>query len=537
MDTVIAALNAVPNACLLAWGWRRGLYALIVGAIAALALPPVNFILSLAFALPCLVWLLDGAVGSGEASALRRLRLGFGLGWLFGLGYFLAGLWWIGAAFLVDGERYAWLLPVAVLAMPMGLALFHGLACGCAALLWSNGAHRIAVLAIFLSTSDWLRGHVLTGFPWNTFGAAVSGSLEISQFVSVAGADGLGLLVLLIAAAPAVLTEPGRQKWRIGAVALATTLGVVGFGVWRLEVMPDPGLSELDIRLVQPAIAQSEKWKPENRDRIFSDYLDLSSRPQTEGGRVGARRLIVWPESALPFLLTQTPSALVAISALLNDQHQLVTGAIRAEATEAQTQYYNSLFLFGPDGTIVGSYDKVHLVPFGEYLPLADWLDALGLSKLVEGPGAFSSGYGRRSLQLQGGETFLPLICYEVIFSNYSNVQSRRPDFLLNLTNDAWFGRTAGPFQHLAQARMRAIEQGLPLVRAANTGVSAVFDAKGRYLARVELEEKGIEDVALSRALSSTIFSRIGGYAYALMLFLLSIFSVYCQYNRGSRYN
>lgn len=538
MSDVIAALSAVPNSCLLAWGWRRRVLACLAGACAALALPPLNLLPLILFAFPCFVWLIDGALGDGNLSYWPRFRTGFSLGWFFGFGYFLAGLWWIGAAFLVDADQYAWAMPIAVLAMPMGLALFHGLAVGLAGLFWSRSIGRILVLASFLSASDWLRGHVLTGFPWNSFGYMVSGSLELSQLASVAGLYGLGLLVLVLACAPAVLSDGSAPRKRVIGAAFCAILLVLGFGIFRLHATPDPGVSSLDVRLVQPAIPQAEKWKPENRNKIFSDYLDLSSRPLQDGARVGTQRLIVWPESALPFLLTETPSAMVAISALLNGSNkQLVTGAIRAEEGAKSVRYYNSIFVLSDEGAITAAYDKVHLVPFGEYLPLSGLLDALGLSRLVQGPGAFDAGFSRRALSLENGMRFAPLICYEVIFPEKVQVPGERPDFMLNVTNDAWFGKTFGPYQHLAQARMRAIEQGVPLVRVANTGISAVIGPLGRTKVEIPLGEKSVADSPLPLPVSTTTYARLGDNTYAVFLLIFAIISVYCQYNPYSRKN
>ncbi|MFD1697085.1 apolipoprotein N-acyltransferase [Roseibium aestuarii] len=539
MSGPFAALSAVPNACLLAWGGRRRLYAVVAGVVAALSLPPVDLSVLLLLAIPGLVWLLDGALSDSDLTRRQRMLRGFSVGWFFGFGYFLAGLWWVGSAFLVDGDRYAWLMPFAVTAMPVGLALFHGAALALAALFWTPGGSRILVLAITLSLSDWLRGHVLTGFPWNSFGYGVAGSLELSQTASLVGLYGLGLLVLLIAAAPALLTGELKTRWRGFGAATLLLVAMGVFGLWRLHAVEEPGLSDLDVRIVQPAIPQDEKWVPENRDRVFSSYLDLSSRPLGEGARVGAERLIIWPESAVPFLLTRTPTALVAISALLHGENQLATGAIRLEQGETPeaSRYYNSLYLFDPDGEISGAYDKLHLVPFGEYLPLSEIFEALGISRLVQGPGVFEPGFARMPLTLRSGKTLLPLICYEAIFPNELAMEGGRPDLILNVTNDAWFGHTAGPYQHLAQARLRAIEQGLPLVRAANTGISAVVDAKGRFVTRLELGERAVADAAVPKALQGTVYTRLGSIIYAILLILLAILASYYRYNPYSRKN
>ncbi|WP_299809074.1 apolipoprotein N-acyltransferase [uncultured Roseibium sp.] len=531
-------LAVLPNFFLLAWGWQRRIVCVLCGAATAFALPPYGLMPVLAITFPCLVWLLDGAVETGPGKVRSRLRTGFAVGWLFGFGYFLSGLWWIGAAFLVEAERFAWLMPFAVLAMPVGLALFTGLGVALAALLWSDRFYRIVLLAACLSLSDWLRGHVLTGFPWNAFGYGVSGSLTLSQTASLVGIYGLTFLTLALAASPAVLADARPLRQRLGALGAAiAVLGLVAvYGSVRLASVETKDAA-LDIRIVQPSISQKDKWRPEFRDTIFQTYLDMTEAPLGGTARVGMPRLVVWPESAVPFLLTQEPGALYRVAGALGEKSELVTGAIRAEAGADGALYFNSVFLIGGDGTVRGIYDKVRLVPFGEYVPLRSVLDRLGISNLAGPMEGFEAGYQRRALSTAGGLGFLPLICYEVIFPADFAGKAGAPAFLLNVTNDAWFGRTPGPYQHFAQARMRAIETGLPLIRAANTGISAIVDGKGEVIDALSVFEKGVIDARLPQSIGTTIYGRFGDASFLLVAILLVLFAGIFEYNRHSRLN
>lgn len=529
----------VPNTCLIAWGVRRFGIAFAAGAASALALPPYGYIAILFVTFPCLVWLLDGAVETGHKGVRSRFKAGFLIGWWFGLGYFLAGLWWIGSAFLVEADRFAWLIPFAVLAMPVGLSLFTGLAIGLAARFWSDHWGRILILSLSLSAADWVRGHIFTGFPWNAFGYVFSDTLTLAQNASLVGVYGLSFLAVTIFAMPAVLIDHGRLASRVACLAVASTLVVAmfGFGAVRLHVWEDPDDTETDIRIVQPAIAQQEKWRPENRARIFQNYLDLSQRPLGGDARIGHQRMLIWPESAVPFLLTQEPGALFRISKILNPQTSLVTGAIRAEQSSEGPVYYNSVYLIDPDGAVRDVYDKVRLVPFGEYLPLRSLLARLGLEKLVDAPGTFKPGFRQKVIQSAGGRPFLPLVCYEAIFPDLSGADENRPDWLLNVTNDAWFGSTPGPYQHFAQARMRAIEQGIPLVRAANTGISAIVGAKGRIKSALPLLKSGVIDGRLPGRLPRTLYGTYGDWTYGLLAVLALVLSLFGKCNRYSRNN
>lgn len=498
-------------------GWRRLLVAALLGCLAAFAMPPADLWAAFIVAMTAMVWLLDGA-SAGGVSRGRALRRAFGVGWAFGFGYFLVGLVWVAEAFLVDADQFAWMIPFAVTALPAGLAVFWGAGTALAMLSWRPGPGRIFALAAALAATEWLRGHIFTGFPWNAPGYAVAGLAPLSQLAALVGVYGLSLFVVLVAATPALLADrPARAVPRISVVVAAMLLVAAGwaFGDRRLAGARDGDAGAPMLRIVQPSIPQRDKWKPELRAEIFARYLALSNKPTAQApGGLRDIDVLIWPESAIPFLLEERPDALRAVASLLPDGTVLITGAIRREATgtavDARSRLYNSVLVLDDAASVRGRYDKWHLVPFGEYLPFERWLEPLGFRQLVTVPLSFSFGEGPETLEVDGLPPVGPLICYEAIFPGRVADPGRRPGWLLNVTNDAWFGTSMGPYQHFAQARFRAIEEGLALVRAANTGISGIVDPYGRVERRLGLNQTGVIDGPLPRALEPTVYSRIG---------------------------
>ncbi|QEL24533.1 apolipoprotein N-acyltransferase [Bosea sp. F3-2] len=525
----------LAEAVILAWGWRKRLIALFAGASGALALPPLDLWPLVIVPMTVAVWLLDGAVGT---TAIGRFRAGFSAGWWWGFGFFLAGLWWLGAAFLVEADKFAWAMPLGVVALPAFLAIFPALAFGAARLFWPEGARRILVLAAALAVSEWLRGHVLTGFPWNVYGMMLAGEIHLAQFASLAGLYGLTLLAVAIGAAPAVIgtakTPAGR--WTAPLIALTTVAALFGFGFWRIPSGPSPVVAGVKLRLMQPNLPQDAKFNGRNGEAILNQYLALSDRatsPTTPG--LQSVTHLIWPESAFPFLLGRTPGALSRIAAVLPPDVTLITGAARAGEMlpgEGRPPIYNAIQVVNDEGVIVAGYDKVHLVPFGEYLP--SFLDTLirrvGLSEFVSVPGGFAAGTNRTPLAVKGLPVAAPLICYEAVFPGEVAPRGPRAGFFLNLTNDGWFGQTSGPYQHFAQARLRSIEEGLPLVRVANTGISGVVDAYGRVVASLPLGVEGVLDAPLPRSGPVTPYARGGDAVFAGMLL---IFLAVSRFKRG----
>lgn len=507
-------------------GWQRMALATSAGALSVLAMAPFLIWPVLILTLAVLTWLLDGVVLRGSATAwCRRPAVQAALvGWLFAFGYFFAGLFWIGEAFLVEADKFALLIPFAVTLMPAGLALFWAGAAAAASLAWRPGLVRVLALALALGAAEWLRGHVLTGFPWNVIGYALTYPDSLMQAAGLIGIYGLSIVAVLVLAAPLVAWADGAPL-RGAVIMIAAIVALMIYGHWKLAEPAPTAAEGPRVRLVQPSVPQREKWQSEHQRRIFDLHLTLTTRNAAgvDDGAAGVD-LVIWPEAAMPFLPLDSPRALELIGKALPKGTHLISGALRADLPdpsrpEAQRRLYNSLIAFGAGGQVVAVYDKIHLVPFGEYLPLNTWLDAIGLEPLTRRRGGFTVGpYPRPLMSLPNTPAFAPLICYEAIFPRAIVQGDERPSFLLNVTNDGWFGNTTGPRQHLHQARVRAAEEGLPLLRVANNGISAVVDGRGRILHRLGLDVVGVIDARVPRAMAPTPYSRFGDLWFALML-------------------
>jgi apolipoprotein N-acyltransferase len=520
-------LSRINHAIVLASGWRRAGIAFVAGALSMLAMAPFNAWPILFVTFPVLVWLMDGSAAGRWSGAMAAA----GAGWCFGFGFFVAGLYWTGYAFLVDAKTFGWLLPVAVAGLPAYLALYTALGLAAARLIWVRGPERLLALASMLTIAEWLRGHLLSGFPWNTFGYALTQPLVLAQSVSLVGVWGLTFLCIAICASPAVLTDDSvdtPHPYHAPFFAFVILAAFASFGTVRLWTHPTTYVSGVKLRIMQPNLPQDEKFNYSAKAQIMARYLRLSDRatgPQSDGVRDVTH--LIWPESAFPFFLTREPDVLAQIAGLLKPGTELITGAIRPApaASDARTTHaYNSVYVIDPDGSIRGIYDKVHLVPFGEYLPFQSLLERFGLRQLTKQVGGFLAGDRRRAMDVPGAPKMLPLICYEAIFPGATVPGGERPGWLINLTNDGWFGISTGPYQHFQQARVLAIAEGLPLVRAANTGISAVVDPLGRIIDALPLGAEGVLDARLPNAIEPTYVSSFGG--YILILFLVVSFII-----------
>ena len=466
-------------------GFRSDVVAVGLGAAAALALPPLHILPVLLVAIPGLIRLIDAA--RTPMVALRR-------GWWFGLGFHLIGLYWITEAILIEAARFWWLIPLAVPSLAAVLAVFVALAV-MAARLADPGWRRALALAGAWTLLDIARQFVLTGFPWNPLGSVLAlpgyvGDVLI-QSAAWIGVHGLTLAVMVMASLPVL-------GWRWRSAGLAVMAAGIALGIVRLtDPLPEPpGVS---VVLVQGNVAQGRKWDRSSMMDIFHRYLRLTADAvaRTDNGTV----VVVWPETATPFALQTDAAARAAITGAGRASLSLI-GAVRFGADDRPR---NSLFAMLPGGEVAGIYDKWHLVPFGEYQP--DWLPLA--MQLVPG-GGFGHGDGPRTLHLPGVPPVGPLICYEAIFSGEIVDGRDRPGWLVNVTNDAWFGDSSGPRQHLMASRLRSVEEGLPLIRAANTGISAAFDPMGREIARLGMNVEGSMIVRLPSALAATVFARFG---------------------------
>jgi len=498
-------------------GWRRHGFAFVLGVAAAAALPPVDLTPVLAVVFPGLLWLDDGSAGPGAS---------FRLGWVFGFGFFLAGLYWIAAALFVDIDRFWWLVPFAAAGLPAGFAVYIGLALFSTALaaryLRLPATARVFAFAIAWSAAEWVRGHALTGLPWNLIGYAWSGgfpgALAVLQSVAWAGIYGLSFATVLAFSLLALLGSPlaapmsAARRWTPAIAAGLLILIPAIAGAIRLETMPTV-LTGTWLRLVQPSIPQTLKWQPAAAQANFRRLLDLSAVPATH-----PLAAVLWPEAAAPFLLGRDEAARRAIAAIVPQGGYLITGALRANPPPAPiAKVWNSIEALNQGGDIVARYDKAHLVPFGEYVPLRHLLP---FKKITAGTVDLSAGPGPLTIALPRLAPFAALICYEAIFPGAIVDESDRPAWLLNVTDDAWYGRSSGPFQHFAIARTRAIEEGLPLVRVANNGISAVIDAAGRVLARTDLDAIGYVDAALPAPAAPTLYARAGNWMLLALLVL-----------------
>ena len=528
--TFASKLRAAGLAIVLSWGWKRGIIALAAGALSSLAMAPFNAWPVLFLTFPVAVWLIDGAA----AGRLRGVPAAAMTGFWFGLGYFVPGLYWIGYAFLVDASTFAWLLPFAVLGLPAYLALFTAFGFALARLLWTRDASRVLALAIGLTVAEWLRGHVLTGFPWNAFGYALTEPLALAQTASLIGIWGLTFLAIAIFASPAVLIDGrsrGRAPWIAPVAALALLLAMGIFGAVRLSLHPTRTVANVKLRIMQPNLQQDAKFNYAAKAEVMQKYLTLSDQASGPGS-TGVRdaSILIWPESAFPFFLTREADAMAEIADLLSKGSTvLITGSVRAPDEPPGTRItraYNSIYVIDHDGNVLSLYDKLHLVPFGEYLPFQNWMEFLGFEQLTKIQGGFIPGTVRHTLPIPNAPRALPLICYEAIFPGAAATHEDRPGWIVNLTNDGWFGISTGPHQHLQQARVRAIEQGLPLVRAANTGISAVIDPLGRIVAELGLGIEGVLDSTLPSAIPPTLYARTGNIPAAILLAAALLFVV-----------
>jgi apolipoprotein N-acyltransferase len=501
-------------------GWRRYGLAFLLGAVLAGALPPVDLAPLIFVAFPGLLWLDEGSRGPWASARL---------GYVFGLGFFVAGMYWIAAALFVDIDRFWWALPFAVLGLPAVLAFFPAAALGAAALgagRWQlSPAARVCLFAVAWSATEWLRGHLFTGLPWNLVGYAWSGgfpgALAVLQSAAWLGIYGLSFVTVLAASLPALLGVVSLQAtsqarhWGIVGVTVLLIAAPAAAGTVRLSLAPTVETG-LWLRLVQPSIPQDLKWDPTAADENFRRLIQLSGAPAQH--RLAA---VLWPEAASPFLLERERDRRSAIAAVAPEDGYVITGALRGSPTAGPVQrVWNSIEAIDREGEIRAHYDKAHLVPFGEYMPLRNLLP---FKKITQGSLNLSAGPGPATVALSSLPAFAPLVCYEAIFPAGVVDRTEPPAWLFNATNDAWYGRSSGPYQHFAIARTRAVEEGLPLVRVANNGISGVVDAAGRVLARTNLDDVTYADIALPEAGPPTLYARFGDLIFIALLVIGSL--------------
>jgi apolipoprotein N-acyltransferase len=497
--------------------------------------------------LPVLVFLLEGARREGlaghRASAddpvwpgWRAARTAAGVGWWFALGFHVVGLYWLREAFAVTAGQLELLWPLAVIGLPAYLAIYHALAAAAVVCVPGTVMVRTIALGLALAVSEWLRGHAFTGFPWNVLGYALTYPLPLMQGAALFGAYGLTAIAAFVFPAPLVILADSRRRPAAADAVRAIAFAVVPiallfvYGALRLDA-PQTFVSGVKMRIVQPSVPQREKWLAEYQRRIFDDHLDLSlTNPQGEKDSLAGITHLVWPEAAMPFFPLEHPEALDILATVIPPGTTLITGALRHDPNAEPGKYLppgtrtlNSILVLNERAEFVAAYDKIKLVPFGEYLPLEPILSSIGIQKLTHGRGSFSAGISPRGpLTIPGLPPALGLVCYEALFPGDIVQGEARPGVLVNVTNDGWFGNTTGPYQHFHQSRVRAVEEGVPLIRAANNGISAVIDPFGRALQTLGLNVRGAMDSPLPEALSPPIYARAGDWILLLVLALFA---------------
>jgi apolipoprotein N-acyltransferase len=489
-------------------GWRAYVAAALLGVVAAGALPPFTLVPLLFAALPGLLMLI-GAAPSWRGAAGRGL--------VFGLFHHMAGLYWVTNAILVMAAEFWWAVPIAVPLLALVLATFIAIPCGLARLA-PAGWPRVLVLAGCWVLGDLAREFVLSGFPWNPLASCweMPGMLGVvfMQPAAWVGAPGLTLMTVLVAAGFGL----GRRGALVGIAALLLWGGA---GLLRLQGIAPP--TDLSAVIVQPDVSEADH-RDHGRDpawvaQVFDRALALTRKGVAEAG--GGRKIVIWPETGSPYALAQDQGARLALADASAPALMSLSGTERFESAMVA---HNSLVAVTPQGAVAAIYDKAHLVPYGEYFP--------SYAHFMLGEQGFTPGPGIRTLHLPGLPAIGPLICYEAIFPAQVVDEADRPALLVNITNDAWFGDSAGPRQHFAAARMRSVEEGLPMLRAANTGISAVIDAHGRVTARLGLDRRGVLVAAIPGALPRTLFGRIGLAAPLTLSLLCCCWSAWPRFRR-----
>jgi apolipoprotein N-acyltransferase len=485
---------------------KNKLLAIFLGAICSLAFAPFHFFPAAIISLSGLYFLLEK---SDEKKA-------FWLGFYYGFGYFLSGVYWIAISLLVDAEKFAWLIPFALTLIPSALALYLALFALAYKFLIKKFSLTENYQKILIFSLCWLFGEILrstlfTGFPWNLLGYIWMFDVHFAQLANVFGIYGLTIFAALTCLFPVLFIGKQSKSDKIFAAILAIffTSNFL-YGYFHID---DKKLihSEMKLRLVQANIKQEMKWDPAQKYQNFLRQIELTNSQKLNGIEA-----VIWSETSLPYLVDSNPELLERLKLATPPQGMLITGGLRIE--EGSGNVWNSVFAIDQNG-VFNSYDKHHLVPFGEYLPGQKYWEKYlpFIKKITDGAVGFSEGDGPKTIATQGF-SFSPLLCYEVIFSGQITDKNSRPDLLVNLTNDAWFGNSSGPYQHFDMARMRAIEQGISLARVANTGISALIDPFGRVVKRINLNQSGIADVNLIKNLAPTIYEKYGASPLALLI-------------------
>ncbi|ATP11857.1 apolipoprotein N-acyltransferase [Bartonella henselae] len=523
-------LNSVKMSLFSLTGWKRQGVLFLCGALTSFALPPFYLTPLCFLTFPVFIVLLD------KISALqnnRKCLLIYALSCgTFGFGYFIFGFWWLCNALLTDPITFGWAVPFAIFCPPLYLSLYWFFAGFIVGFLWTKGIARFFILAFALGLAEWLRSILFTGFPWNALGYTAMPTPMLMQSDAIFGLYGMNILAVFIYSLPTVLFTDEKKKTAL-FLCLALILAHCGFGFYRLNTAPkmtDYQKSSYWVRIVQPSIEQNTKLSNTEREAIFAAHMNLSATSIVE--QHPEPDFIVWPEASIPYLLYDNSTITMRIASLLKPKQWAIIGAIRASNNplNEKTQYFNTIAVINATGNILTTSDKLHLVPFGEYLPYQNLLKKIGLHALADTIGGYSTASVRKTVMMPNGFSYLPLICYEAIFPNEMVFKGSPPQAIINVTNDAWFGVTPGPYQHLQQVQLRAVELGIPLIRAANNGISAVIDSYGRIVVALQQNAVGIVDSPIPSPITP-----IGNNEYRIFsTFILFILMLLCGLGFGS---
>lgn len=492
---------------------RMWIVAVLLGFVLAVGQAPISLPIGVFTSIPILGYC---------AYRANTKKQAFAIGWYAGLGYFGLSMLWLVEPFLVEPEKYAIFAPFALLAMSGGLALFWGTAFAFSKQFNTGLGRYIIGLAVAWAAAEYLRSVLFTGFPWGLIGYTWI-KTPIAQWASIVGPFGLNFITFF--GGLLLLSMPSKRF-----TGLILTILFFGFflatGAWRTPDPNDKQQVNIRVRLIQPNAPQHQKWQPEWIRVFFRRGLELTSAPAQK-----PVDLVIWPETSVPFALEDNTGDLKILSDAAGPTTQIIAGIRRFEGEKI----YNSMVHLDEKGGLVAVYDKSRLVPFGEYIPFSQYLSGLGLRGLAANLQGFSSGPGPQVISGFGLPSYLAMICYEAIFPSFARTNTNRAEFLMQITNDAWFGNTIGPYQHLVQVQFRAIEQGLPAARAANTGISAVIDPYGRIIDSLKLNEAGYLDADLPVPLDATVYTRLGNLPFLILMFILGLSAKYVTFRHGKQ--
>lgn len=490
---------------------RMCFVAVLLGFILALGQAPVSLPIGVFTSIPILGYC---------AFRINTWKQAFAIGWWAGVGYFGSSMIWLVEPFFVEPEKHAILAPFALIGVSGGLALFWGGAFAFSKQFGTGLGRYIIGLAVAWAVAEYLRSILFTGFPWGLLGYTWI-ETPIAQLAAVVGP--FGMVFITTFGGLLMLSFPNK-RFAAPVVTLLFFSILWAGGAWRTPDAQFKQETNIRVRLIQPNAPQHQKWDPEWIGVFFRRALELTSSPMKK-----PVDLVIWPETAVPFALQGDTEVLKILSDAAGPNAHIIAGIRRFEGDKL----YNSMVHLGQNGELLWVYDKSHLVPFGEYIPFSEYLSGLGLRGMAANLQGFSSGAGPEVISAYGLPSYLAMICYEAIFPSFAHTGDDRPEFLMHITNDAWFGDTIGPYQHLVQVQFRAIEQGLPAARSANTGISAVIDPYGRIVSRLKLNEAGVLDADLPVPLNPTIYAQFGELPFFVMMLLLGLIAKYVTFRSG----